>query len=421
MYGIGSLAMQHVYTGKNAYMAYTEQDIARLILKYFRDEISPSETAHLERWLAESPQNRLFFEGLDDENDILQLMAMEEQDEEQGMKTKLLQEIQKRIGMEEKPVPAIGGRLRRWYGAAAAVILIATSAWFFWGQGNLEESVVDLPLVKEEVQDVLPGTDRAILTLSNGQQVELDNSGRQVITDGELAIANNGGELVYAASDKTVYNTMTTPKGGQYKITLADGSRVWLNAASSITFPTRFAGNAREVQVTGEVYFEVERNKKMPFVVKLPGDARVEVLGTHFNVNTYNDETYQTTTLVEGLVRVTNAGAQVELTEGQQASITAKHTTDRAIKVTEVNVEEVTGWKNNLFVFNEADIPTVMRQISRWYDLDISYNGPVPSTLYKGKIPRDFTLSQVLNALKLAGVHFKVEGKTLIVSGRNKK
>ncbi len=415
----------YVYLGKNVHMAYSEQYIAQLILKHFREEINPFEMEQLERWLSETPQNRLFFEGLDNEEDILQLIEMEERDKKNEVGRQLLLEIQKRISLQDipeeiTPVRNMGKKRSWWYAAAAVVVLVAASA-FFWWQSDLLQKPAENSFVTEKGADILPGSDRAILTLSNGQQVELRNNGSQVINDGELAISNDGGELVYAPSDKVVYNTMTTPKGGQYKITLADGSQVWLNAASSITFPTQFIGAVREVSVTGEVYFEVERNKKMPFIVKTPGNTRVEVLGTHFNVNTYSDEDYQTTTLVEGLVKVRNQSAEVELKAGQQASIDENDASARDIKVSEANVEEVIGWKNNLFVFNNADVPTVMRQISRWYDLDISYKGPVPAKLYRGKIPRDFTLSQVLNALKLAGVNFEVNGKTLIVSQGNRK
>lgn len=400
-------------------MAYSEQYIAQLILKHFKDEINPLEMEQLERWLLESPLHRLFFEGLNNEEDIIQLIEIGASDKENTTEQQLLQEIKKRIAEQDSTQERMVFysnhiTIRKWWYAAAAVAAIMVTAAFFWLQRTTTRQVESSFLSQKSV-DVLPGSDRAVLTLSNGQQVQLNSSGNQVINDGELAIANTDGELVYAKSDKVVYNTMTTPKGGQYKLTLADGSKVWLNAASSITFPTQFIGSAREVNVTGEVYFEVNRNKKMPFIVKAPGGSNLEVLGTHFNVNVYSDETYQTTTLIEGLVRVHKRAEIAALKVGQQARITVEQDTDR-IDVLEADVEEVMAWRNNLFVFNYAGIPEIMRQLSRWYDLDIQYKGTVPKTKFKGKIPRDFNLSQVLNALQLAGVNFEVDRKTLIVS-----
>lgn len=196
---------------------------------------------------------------------------------------------------------------------------------------------------------------------------------------------------------------------------LADGSKAWLNAASSITFPSRFDGNTREVNITGEVYFNIEEDKKKPFIVKTQG-GMLEVLGTQFNVNAYEDEAYEATTLVEGSVRVTIGAKEIELKPGQQSRVLEQ---SEKIGVVEVNVDDVTGWRNNLFIFNNADIPTIMRQLGRWYDLDISYRGVVPKKPYKGKIPRDFTLDEVLNALKLAGVNLEIYDKTLIVTGVN--
>ncbi len=397
-------------------MAYSEQYIAQLILKYFRDELSPVEMEQLEHWLSESPQNRIFFEGLDEEEDIIRLMEIEENDDKNATAQKLLIEIQNRIAEQD----AVSGSTvirpystrNNWWYAAAAITLI--TAAFFWMRQTTSEQTEEI-FVSQTGNNVLPGSDRAILTLSNGQQVELREDGSQVINDGDLAISNNNGELVYAGSDQTVYNTMTTPRGGQYRITLADGSKVWLNAASSITFPTRFDSSIREVSVTGEVYFDVEEDKKKPFVVKTPA-GRLEVLGTEFNVNSYEDETYETTTLIEGRVRLTKATEKIELKPGEQSRISEQ---SGKIAVAEVNVDDVIGWRDNLFVFNKADIPTIMRQLSRWYDLDIEYKGTLPTKPYNGKIPRELSLGKVLSALKLAGVHLEMYDKTLIISGVN--
>ncbi|MBX3238637.1 MAG: FecR domain-containing protein [Chitinophagaceae bacterium] len=400
-------------------MAYTEQQIAQLILKHFREEITSPEMDELERWLSEAPQNRHFFNGLRNEDDIIHLIESEELDLKNNVQEKILQEIQRRIQEEEELVdishtttPILKRRV--WYAAAAVLVLLcAGSMW--WATGTETEGQPVSPALIKSGSDVLPGSDRAILTLSDGKQVELNEDGTQVITDGDLAIANADGELVYSAAGPVVFNTMTTPKGGQYRVVLADGSKVWLNAASSITFPSRFDGNTREVNITGEVYFDIEEDKKKPFIVKTQG-GMLEVLGTQFNVNAYEDEAYEATTLVEGSVRVTIGAKEIKLKPGQQSRVLEQ---SEKIGVVEVNVDDVTGWRNNLFIFNNADIPTIMRQLGRWYDLDISYRGVVPKKPYKGKIPRDFTLDEVLNALKLAGVNLEIYDKTLIVTGVN--
>ncbi|MBX3253742.1 MAG: FecR family protein [Chitinophagaceae bacterium] len=405
-------------------MAYIERQIAQLILKYFSEELNTLEEAELESWLAASPRNRRFFDGLSEEDDFIRLLAQEELDRENKIEQKILQKIQEKIRTSEKDdedgfIPAKISRISRsiWI-AAASVIIVLGIGIYFWSRADAAKQDGKPTLVKT-TNDVLPGSDRAILTLSNGQEIELNTKGGEVIMDGELPIANNDGELKYSGSGKTVYNTMTTPNGGQYKITLSDGSKVWLNAASSVTYPTHFEGMAREVSITGEAYFEVAHDKTKPFIVQTPGGSRVEVLGTHFNVNAYGDEAYQTTTLVEGKVRVAKLSGTVHLKPGFQAKVANVQGTDSSedITVTEADVEEATGWKNNLFVFNKADIPFIMRQLSRWYDLDVTYKGEIPKRNFLGKIPRNIPLSQMLSALKLVGVNFEIKDKTLIVSG----
>lgn len=406
-------------------MAYTERQIAQLIFKYFSEELDTLEKAELENWLAASPLNRQFFDGLNEENDITHLFEQEERDKKNNVQQQILQKIQEKIHASERPEDVSGAivfpkalRVSRstWLAAASIIILLGTGI-FLWNAANKEEGAK--PVVTAPVEDAPPGSDRAVLTLSSGKQVELNAGNGEIIMDGNLSISNDDGELKYSKSNVAALNTVTTPKGGQYKITLADGSKVWLNAASSITYPTFFGGTTRAVSITGEVYFEVERDKAKPFIVRTPGNSRVEVLGTHFNVNTYEDEAYQTTTLVEGKVRVVKLSENVNLEPGHQAKvINTKGLKDsKNITVSEADVEEATGWKNNLFVFNKADIPFIMRQLSRWYDLDIIYKGEIPKRSFLGKIPRDIPLSQMLSALKLVGVNFEIKDKTLVVSG----
>lgn len=409
-------------------MAYTEQQIAQLILKYFSDELSSFEKVELENWLGESPRNRQFFDRFSEDDYIIRLLNQDDLDRKNNVHQSILQQIREKIHSSEKdetvgstsvPPKMLGIRRRIWLSAASVVIVLGVGVYLYlWNRPHIERPEIKPVMVKTD-NDVLPGSDRAILTLSSGQKVELNAKGEEIILDGELSITNDDGELKYSGSGAAVLNTMATPKGGQYKITLADGSKAWLNAASSITYPTFFSGTTREVKVTGEVYFEVKRDKIKPFIVQMPGGSRIEVLGTHFNVNTYPDEAYQTTTLVEGKVRVVKLSENVHLEPGQEAKIatTQNITKNKNIAVAEADVEEATAWKNNLFVFNRADIPFIMRQLSRWYDLEIKYKGEIPKRNFLGKIPRDIPLSQMLSALKLVGVNFEIKDKTLVVSG----
>jgi ferric-dicitrate binding protein FerR (iron transport regulator) len=216
--------------------------------------------------------------------------------------------------------------------------------------------------------------------------------------------ASNQGSLIS-------YNTLSTPRGGQYQLVLPDGSKVWLNASSSIHFPTAFAGHERNVELTGEAYFEIAKNKQKPFHVNVNG-MQVEVLGTHFNVNAYGDEGAIKTSLLEGSVKIKKGNISGLLKPGQQG-VLKKNSTDLEIKNADMN--EAIAWKNGLFEFDGADIKSIMREIGRWYDVDVVYAGKVPDRRFEGKISRDAQLSDVLKILALSNVKFSVEGKKIIV------
>ncbi|WP_438940080.1 FecR family protein, partial [Chitinophaga hostae] len=230
----------------------------------------------------------------------------------------------------------------------------------------------------------------------------------------------DSGRLAYsAAASKTVdaptFNILTTPRGGQFRVILPDGSRVWLNAASSIRFPTTFIGKERRVELSGEAYFEVEEDNNMPFIVGLNGEGQVLVLGTHFNINAYNDEGLQKTTLLEGAVLVTAGGHRQMLRPGEQAQVQPANAS-AGITVRQTDVEEVLAWKNGYFQFNQADLRAVMRQLARWYDVEISYEGSVPESKFWGDISREANITDVLKVLEKSGVHFRLEGKKIIVT-----
>jgi len=216
------------------------------------------------------------------------------------------------------------------------------------------------------------------------------------------------------ASGGLAYNTLTTRPGEHYALQLPDGTKVWLNAASSITYPVSFAENERKVTVTGELYFEIVHNARQPFRVAVK-DQLVEDIGTHLNIHAYNDEGAVSTTLLEGAVRVVRGRASVILTPGQQAMMSAQ---DSSFLVKQVNADEAIAWKNGYFYFDRADIQTVMRELARWYNVEVVYQGDIPKKTFKGKVYRDIKASEALKILAYFGAHSTIEGKTITVSFR---
>ena len=306
----------------------------------------------------------------------------------------------------------------RWVGAAAAlIVLIGTGTYFLFSNAGKTE------IAKTDNQntiktDVSPAGKKAILTLSDNSTIILDHAANGIITQqGNTKISKlNDGQLTYSPlTDKpteVLYNTITTPRGGQYNLTLADGSKVWLNAGSSLRFPASFTGRERKVVLTGEAYFEVAKNVTMPFRVNIADKGEVEVLGTHFNINSYADESTINTTLLEGKVKVSAAGNKQLLSPGQQAKLTAN---GQISLNNNVDIDQVMAWKNGVFNFANADLQLVMRQLARWYDVDIIYEGEIPQREFAGEMQRDLNLSQVLRILEKNNVHFKIEGNKLIV------
>jgi hypothetical protein len=260
-----------------------------------------------------------------------------------------------------------------------------------------------------------PNTVNAVLTLSNGQKIILDDTGNGIVAmQGAVNVIKTAdGQIAYkGASNNIEYNTLNNPRGSKViRLALADGSRVWLNAASSLKYPTAFFGNERKVHVTGEAYFEVTKNAAMPFKVEAKG-MEVEVLGTHFNISSYDDELSSRTTLLEGSVKINQGNTTNFLRPGQQAKLNK----DGEIKIiNDADVDEAVAWKENKFQFAWADIHDVMRQIARWYDVSVDYKGSV-SSHFGGTIPREVNLSQALKMLELTGeLKFEIEGKHVMV------
>jgi ferric-dicitrate binding protein FerR (iron transport regulator) len=326
----------------------------------------------------------------------------------------------------EPPVIEMYPRRKKWLriAAAAAIIFVAGAGTYFLIRTPKTEIAKTENTKPAGKQDVAPGGNKAVLTLANGNTIILDNAANGTLaSEGNAKVVKtSNGQLVYNAqagetSAAITFNTLSTPRGGQYQLSLPDGSKVWLNSASSITFPTAFTGDERKVSITGEAYFEIvpvplRSGKKMPFKVE-KSNVTVEVLGTHFNVNAYDDEDAMKTTLLEGSVKVSKDAASVILKPGEQTSVSHKSQPSQPIPV---QTDEVMAWKNGLFHFENADIKTVMRQLSRWYDIEVEYKGDFKNDTLVMEVPRNTNLSDVLKVIEsTAGLKLKIEGKKVTV------
>ena len=332
-------------------------------------------------------------------------------EQEQALQQIMLQNIRREIHTTPpvNPVKRINYFTRY---AAAAVILIAfgIGAYVYFRPAKPET----MAIVKK---DIAPGSNKAVLTLSSGHQITLEDAkngnlaqqGSSVIHKADNSLVTyQAGKPGNAAADANELNTITTPRGGQYQVILPDGTHVWLNAVSSIRFPVAFAGNVRNVETSGEVYFEVAKDARKPFTVTTAGQT-VRVLGTHFNVMAYPEENNIITTLLEGSVKITKNNISKMLKPGEQAIVR------QDVKIMPADVDDAVAWKNGITSFNDADIKSIMRKVSRWYDVDIEYQGQVSDRLFTGSISRKSNLSALLKILTLNHIRFSIEGKRLIV------
>lgn len=302
--------------------------------------------------------------------------------------------------------------------AAGVIGLLITSAYLYLNSKNTKAPEVAKAKYQQLKNDVPPGGNRATLTLADGSIIDLADAQNGALAEqGNSRVIKIGGKLAYNTSSENeveiVYNIVSTPKGGQYQIELPDGTQVWLNAASSLRFPTSFTGKERRVEImNGEAYFEVAKNKKMPFIVRL-NSAEIQVLGTHFNVMAYAEEATVKTTLLEGSIKFVQQQRGLLLKPGEQIQLSK----DGSTKIeSDVDTDQVVAWKNGLFQFDNSDIETVMRQLSRWYDVSVVYSNTNIKHLFVGEMPRSSTLSEILKALELTSrIHFKIDGKKIIV------
>ena len=371
-----------------------EKDFRELLKKYNEGGCTEQERATLESW----------YLGLSEQGKVPSHDIIEQ----------AYQDVRSTLPLHSRQKNSILKRLA----SAAAIILVSAAALYLFQPVEPAPEQAVRPAMETPVQtiDAMPGGNRAILTLSDGSAINLDDARKgELAKQGGTGIQKTRqGELVYnslpSAEDVSQmhYNTISTPRGGQYQVTLPDGTKVWLNAASSLRFPVKFSGMSREVSLSGEAYFEVAENKLKPFLVSL-GNSQVEVLGTHFNIMSYPDEVL-TATLLEGSVKFKHGASERTIVPGQAAQLLG------SIRVSEVNTADAVAWKNGVTAFSNADIPSIMRQISRWYDLDVVYQGAMPDRKFTGKIPRTARMSRVLKVLELSDINFRLEDKRIIVT-----
>jgi transmembrane sensor len=390
--------------------------IAQLIARYLRNELSADEETELERWIDADPVNlELFNKLINEALDSHLLSFYSAHEKEDAWKN-----IVEKTSHKDRVIPLFSWH--RLYPYAATLLLLFTSGYFITRYLNKKEAPKIAVRVKQDIQ---PGVNKATLTLANGSKIILsDVKQGGIARQRNVTVKLQNGRLIYSIDGlhadneqpnfkiPAQINTLTTPRGGQFQADLPDGTKVWLNAASSITYPVVFPGKERVVELTGEAYFEVAKNTSRPFLVKTSTQT-VQVLGTHFNVNSYQDEQSVKTTLLEGSIKVTgNGGKNAFQLKPMQQSVNSN---EKITVISDADVDEAVAWKNGKFLFRNADLQTVMRQLERWYDVEVEFRGAIAPKHYHGRISRDVPVSQVFEILKTSGVNFIINGRTIIV------
>lgn len=401
--------------------------ITDILYKHVQGQVlTDPETSLLDQWLSSSPANRQVFDQIREGEGIDAYLALMLDAEVTNAALALFE----RDTLRKTPATPVrtpnstpgstAGRItaarihyfRHWRWAAAVLIIgIATAVTLSYGRWFVRPDKRDIV----RVGDIPPGGNKAVLTLSDGTTITLDSAADGVLAQqGASSIEKRDkGEIVYHVKGlpdgKIMTNTMTTPRGGQYHMVLSDGTKVWLNASSSITYPTAFTGAARNISVSGEAYFEVAKDPAKPFTVDIEGRSSVRVLGTSFNINSYANEGSIKTTLFQGSVQV---NASVTLRPGQQV---IQAVGNPLVVSSHIDLDQVMAWKNGLFDLEGADVRTVMRQIERWYDITVRYEGKVADIHFRGKLDRGVSLSGIMKILPELGIRSRLEGRTLII------
>jgi transmembrane sensor len=374
----------------------SKQDATDLLNRYRKGHVTEEEKALVESWYLNYTQK-----AANPEINDLELEANQH---------KILYHIMAEIEPERK--------VYYWrYMSVAAAVLVVIFAGILLLKKNKPNNAVLMAVFKRQTNHLPPGGNRATLILSNGISINLSGikNGTLASESGVVINKNADGRITYAhgksnAKSANAFNTVFTPRGGQYQLILSDGTKVWLNSASSLKYPVSFTAAKREVELSGEAYFEVAHNQHKPFVVISNGQT-VEVLGTHFNINAYMDEQATKTTLLQGSVKVLTNGVSNKIKPGEQAMLK-----NGKLMVSEVDMDEAIAWKNGFFYFKDDDIKTVMRQLSRWYDVEIKYEGQMPERQFSGQMNKNIDASQLMHVLSIEKIHYRLEDRTIVIT-----
>ena len=395
--------------------------LQRLVHQYFNDTISRADCIELLEFLNNTNPDEIA-DAIDTE-----LINFSKGPEFKGKQSAdVLSRIKSDPRFAQNPIveetdPVVVKFYRRsWVQIAAALLVFGTAALIIFNK-NISSQTTKKHNSDQEAAAIVPGSNKAVLTLAGGKTIILKNAANGLLaqtTSGNVLKTNNG-QIKYSALNETAaagnkdnINTLSTPRGGTYQVVLSDGTKVWLNAASSISYPVAFTGKERHVTLNGEAYFEVAKNKEMPFYVSI-NNVEVKVLGTHFNIAAYSDDGEITTTLLEGAVQVTKNNTQSMLKPGQKAVINNKSDN---ISVSDANIQDAMAWKNGYFIFDDDDITGIMKKVSRWYDVNVSYQGDVSDQKFGGTFYRSKSITELLQYLgKIGKVHFTIEGRRIIV------
>lgn len=402
-----------------------EAKLKRLLHDYFNDTISPADCTELLEYLKNVDVSKI--EAYISE-DLLQL------DNGPDLMPSQARDIWKQITSDARYTASVvhvtGNQSltiklnrRTWFQVAAALLVFLAVGLIFFNR-QFSQPVASKRYVKHKNTNIiLPGSAKATLTTANGEMLVLEQAANGLIAKSGNAkvFKTHNGQVIYNLKDQkqlspvqqVSYNTLTTPKGGEYQVVLADGTKIWLNAASSITYPTTFNNKERRVKLSGEAYFEVAKDARKPFFVNTE-NGQIRVLGTHFNISAYLDDEVTSTTLLEGAVQVTKNRSSSLLKPGQQASISrgSDH-----IKVAKANISEVMAWKNGYFIFDEDNIAGIMKKVARWYDVDVQYHGPTDDQKFGGTFHRSKSITELLHYLeKIGNIHFLITGRRITVT-----
>ena len=374
----------------------SKKDATDLLNRYRNGEVSEEEKALVESWYADYTQNAA-------------TPKIDDQELENNR-----EEILRRVLSDVSGPKKIN--YRRLISIAAFAILILCASVLFIKYRTPHQDQPSFT-AKKGNSNLLPGGNRATLILSNGSTINLNDTKNGALANekGVIIHKNKDGRITYdgsshnATPEANVFNTVVTPKGGQYQLVLGDGTKVWLNAASTLKYPVTFSGTKREIELSGEAYFEVAHDQHKPFRVISNGQT-VEVLGTHFNVNAYPDEKVIRTTLLEGSVKVSAGEISSQIKPGEEVQFKNGH-----LAVAPADIEEAIAWKMGFFYFKDDDIQTVMRQLSRWYDVAVKYEGQIPTREFSGQMNKNINASQLMHILSIEQIHYRIEGRTIII------